>query len=280
MERIHIVDSSVSISRLGFGCARIFGGNELRASARLLDSAMRCGISHFDTAPAYGGSEEVLGAVLAGVREVTIATKIGLPRVDAGQAGVRRIIGPLYRSTVRPLLARAPALKSRLLRAGANRSPARAARPRRRFSREEILRELEDSLRRLRRTTIDVFLLHEPEGIEITDELREVFLSLKKDGVIGAYGLAFGAAPAESEAFGTVVQCRFPGPVQTVDHRDATWIYHGVLRFGLQAQHRDVRRGGAGDLIARVLREDPRATVIFSASSGHQIQRLSECCRG
>jgi len=240
---------------------------------------MRCGINHFDTAPAYGSSEDALGAVLAGVRDVTIATKIGLPRVDPRQSGVKRIMGPLYRRTVRPLLARAPALKSRLLRAASRQTTAPAPRPKRRLLRDEILRELEDSLRRLRRATVEVFLLHEPEGIEITDELREVFSSLKKDGVIGAYGLAFGARPAESEAFGTVVQCRFPGSFETVGRRDATWIYHGVLRFGLQSLDPEVGHGGAGNLITRVLGEDPRATVIFSASSVQQIERVSESCR-
>jgi D-threo-aldose 1-dehydrogenase len=279
MDKIQIQDSSVSLSRLGFGCARIFGGTELRASARLLDSAMSCGITHFDTAPSYGSSEDVLGAVLAGVSDVTIATKIGLSRAGRRQTGAARIIGPLYRKAVRPLLARAPALKSRLLRVASRPAATAAIGPKKRIGRDEVLRELEESLRRLRRTRIELFLLHEPEGIEITDELREVFLSLAKDGVIGAYGLAFGAGPTEAEPFGAVVQCRFPGSPHTSICRDATPIYHGVLRFGLSSRERDLGRLGAGALLAGVLREQPRSTVIFSASSVDQIRRIAEGCR-
>lgn len=275
MEKVLIPQSTVAISRLGFGCARVFGGSEHRHSASLLDAAIRCGIRHFDTAPAYG-SEDVLGAVLAGVSDATIATKIGLSRFNPATAPRRRrMLGPLYRSTLRPLLARAPRLKSKLLQIAANPQRAPVAMQKRRLHRDEVLREIEDSLTRLRRTTIDLYLLHEPDRIEITDELHEVFLNLQKDGLIRSFGLAFGGAPTGLGPFGTVVQCRFPDESPTTHTHDVIRIYHGVVRFGLRGGSDDGGHPTAQALISRALHSDPRSAVIFSASSTHQIKQVS-----
>src|SRR4051794_650140 len=97
--------SEVSMTRVGFGCARLFGGGEYKASSRLIEAALQAGIRHFDTAPSYGSglSENVLGAVLAGVKGVTIATKIGVSRP---QRAPRPYSGRvLYRTFARPILA-------------------------------------------------------------------------------------------------------------------------------------------------------------------------------
>src|SRR5262245_41098050 len=102
IERITVAGTDVTIARLGLGCARIFGGDELRSSARLVEAALRAGITHFDTAPSYGNgtSEAVLGEVLSGVNDATIATKIGIPRGD-GQSSRARVV---YRRMIRPWL--------------------------------------------------------------------------------------------------------------------------------------------------------------------------------
>jgi len=278
VDKLPIPDSPVAISRLGFGCARIFGGGELRSGATLIETALNCGIRHFDTAPAYG-SEDVLGAVLADVSDVTIATKIGLPRYNTEKSVARRVFGPLYRRSLRPLLGRVPAVKSRLLRLASKPVTTHAPLPKRQLHRDEVLRELEDSLHRLRRTSIDLYLLHEPETIEITDELCEIFLALQKDGVIKAFGVAFGALPTACASFGTVVQCRFPGDSPIVFGHDAVRIFHGVVRYGLQSRTEDRTRPSAGKLIAQALLSHPASTVIFSASARHQIRQIAENCR-
>ena len=277
MDRLQIPKSSVAISRLGFGCARLFGGRELRSSARLIEAAISCGIRHFDTAPAYG-SEDVLGEILADTRDITIATKIGLPRSATKGSAAKRVFGSLYRGTLRPLLGRVPAIKSRLLRLASTPALTNARIVKRQLHRDDVLRDLDESLRLLRRKKIDLYLLHEPEGIEITDELREVFLSLQKDGIIGAFGLAFGGLPTEFGSFGTVEQCRFPGDSLAVPLCDKIRVYHGVVRFGLQDRARDGTHLSAGKLIAQVLERDPGSAVIFSASSGRQIREISKNC--
>jgi hypothetical protein len=280
MDSLPVPNSSVAISRLGFGCARIFGGSELRHSATLIETAIRCGVRHFDTAPSYG-SEDVLGEILGDARGITIATKIGIPRRAHEQSPVRRMCGPLYRRTLRPLLARVPTLKPRLLRLLAKPAPTGTPVRKRQLHRDEVLREVDESLRRLRRTAIDLYLLHEPETIELTDELQDVFASLQKDGVIRSFGLAFGAQPAEPTSFGTVVQCGFPGDSSgTTPLHETLRIYHGTVRFGLQNRALDGTRPNAGNLLARALATHPAAAIIFSASAPRQIRQLSQAWVG
>jgi aryl-alcohol dehydrogenase-like predicted oxidoreductase len=63
IERVKVAGSTVIISKIGFGCGRIYAGSEIRSSARLIEAALTAGIRHFDTAPMYGlgQSEDVLG---------------------------------------------------------------------------------------------------------------------------------------------------------------------------------------------------------------------------
>ncbi len=64
----------------------------------LLRGALDLGITYFDTAPAYGSSEERLGKALAGVNGVVISTKVGeafedgRSSYDFSDAAVRRSI--------------------------------------------------------------------------------------------------------------------------------------------------------------------------------------------
>ena len=271
------ITPTLAITRLGFGCARLFGGSEFKVSAALIETALRCGIRHFDTAPAYG-SEDVLGAALANIQEITISTKIGLPRINSNSSKSTMNFGPMYRRTLRPLLARMPATKSMLLRLA--RRPAATTRPpKRSLGRDEVMRELDRSLRGLRRASIDLYLLHEPDGIEITDELRDLFQSLQNEGVIGAYGLAFGGRPTEALSFGTVVQSRFSTRSPDPSCVNTTQIYHGVLRDN--SQEAAQRRGGrpASARMAGVLAQHPAAAAIFSASTPYQIRQITETCR-
>jgi D-threo-aldose 1-dehydrogenase len=275
MQRLMIPGTPVAISRIGLGCARLFGGRELKTSARLIDAALRAGITHFDTAPAYG-SEDVLGAVLAGARGVTIATKIGLPRAIPPAALPRRFFGSVYRRSLRPVLARMPAVKARLLRAATRSARPASTGPPRRLTREEVLRELAESQRRLKRPSIDLYLLHEPDGLEITDELRELFASLQAEDVIGGYGLAFGGARNPSVHFGTAAQCRYVAETAGETHAGVARLYHGVLRHGLRVGPPIRGSGGAPEFVRRVLAADAGCAVVFSASTARQIAHIAQ----
>ena len=74
-----------SISRIGLGCVTFGREIDEAASFALLDHALERGITHFDTAAAYGGgaSETILGKWLESRKpaNITVATKI-LPPYD------------------------------------------------------------------------------------------------------------------------------------------------------------------------------------------------------
>ena len=74
-----------TFSRIGLGCVTFGREIDEDASFALLDHALERGITHFDTAAAYGGgaSETILGKWLASRKPVniTVATKI-LPPYD------------------------------------------------------------------------------------------------------------------------------------------------------------------------------------------------------
>ncbi len=69
-----------SFSRIGLGCVTFGREIDEDASFALLDHALERGITHFDTAAAYGGgaSETILGKWLASRKpaDITVATKI------------------------------------------------------------------------------------------------------------------------------------------------------------------------------------------------------------
>ena len=80
--KARVGERDIAVSQLGFGCARLFGGVEKRHASGMLERAYELGIRHFDTAPSYGHgqSENVVGDVFAGVADITVMTKVGIPR--------------------------------------------------------------------------------------------------------------------------------------------------------------------------------------------------------
>lgn len=98
MDRRPLGKSAVAVSAIGFGAFKI-GRNQgtkyaaayplpdAAAVQRLIDGVLDLGINLFDTAPAYGVSEERLGAALgARRRDVVLSTKVG----EAFEDGVSR----------------------------------------------------------------------------------------------------------------------------------------------------------------------------------------------
>lgn len=268
IQTVPVFESKVELCRIGFGCARLFGGHETSASARLIEAAVDAGIRHFDTAPAYGGgtSENVLGDVLTGLPDVTITTKVGIRPAQSAPSRASMA----YRAFFRPLLARAPALKSLLLSAASRKPaqpPATQAPARRPLLRDEIMTSLDNSLKKLKRERVDIFLVHEPDQFDLTEETVAVFDDLIRENLIGAYGLAFGRVALGEPEFGSVLQSRAQVPAQP-DRR--TQIYHGLLRHGT-GELNGSKGGPPEDTISRFLEVVPGSVIIFSASAPHQI---------
>lgn len=171
LARRGIARTAVTVTELGFGAAQL--GNLYRATSddearAAVDAAWDAGIRYVDTAPHYGLglSERRLGAALAGRPrdELVVSTKVG------------RVLEP------------SPATADRRDDQGFD-VPADHAR-RWDFSRDGILRSLDDSLRRTGLDRFDVVYLHDPDehwaqastcGVDTLVELRD-------QGVLGAIG--------------------------------------------------------------------------------------------
>ncbi|MEV6877962.1 aldo/keto reductase [Amycolatopsis sp. NPDC051128] len=172
----------LSLSRLGLGCAQL--GNLYHAisdetAAATVRRAWDEGVRYFDTAPHYGLglSETRLGAVLRAFPrdEYVLSTKVG------------RVLEP------NPDGARALDDQGFAV-------PA-AYRRRWDFSRDGVLRSLEDSLVRLGLDRVDVVYVHDPDD-HFDEALRGAFPALRElreQGVIGAFGAGMNQAPMLGE---------------------------------------------------------------------------------
>jgi aryl-alcohol dehydrogenase-like predicted oxidoreductase len=80
---------SLDVTVVGLGCNNFGGRIDEDATRAVVDAALDAGVTFFDTADIYGnqgGSEEILGRVLAGRRDrVVLATKWGKPMGDGAE---------------------------------------------------------------------------------------------------------------------------------------------------------------------------------------------------
>jgi aryl-alcohol dehydrogenase-like predicted oxidoreductase len=168
--------------RLGFGCGSLHGGKGRRQSLRLLETAIDCGITYFDTGRMYGlgAAESLLGEIGSRDRHrLTITTKAGILPAD---------------QSVRMRLAtRGIRLAHKFLPGSERYLPMPAAAHIRfhAFSRSALQSSVERSLKELRTDYIDILLLHECSLSDIQDpRVLEFLQDLKKQGKIRAFGIA------------------------------------------------------------------------------------------
>jgi predicted oxidoreductase len=163
MQYIRLGVSSLSASRLAYGCWRLAGNppaptpENRAAGRRALIAAYEAGYTLIDNANIYGRTEaeRILGAALrevSGLRErVVIATKCGIRH--AGEPDPE--------------------------------SPHRWD-----FSAEHIVAACEQSLKRLGLETIDIYLLHRPDYLADPQEIAQAFSRLKDSGKVRWFGVS------------------------------------------------------------------------------------------
>ncbi len=165
METVRIGQTGFHASKLAYGCMRIAGtwnpndidSNRREAAHKAVLAAYEAGYTLFDHADIYcaGACESLYGEVLDQVpsmrRECLVATKCGI-----------RWQG----------------------------DPNPDAPHRYDFSRKHILWSCEQSLRRLRVETIDIYQLHRPDVLMDPDEVAEAFLELHASGKVRAFGVS------------------------------------------------------------------------------------------
>ncbi|MDO6432435.1 aldo/keto reductase [Flavitalea sp. BT771] len=170
MEYRQLGESGLSASAITFGAWAIggwmWGGAERKDAVDAIRASYDQGVTSIDTAPIYGQglSEEIVGEALTGIPrdKVQIMTKYGM-RWDEkkGEFGFRS-----QDNDGRPLEVYKYAGK------------------------DSIVKECEDSLRRLRTDHIDLYQIHWPDSTTPVEETMEAVGQLLKQGKIRAAGVS------------------------------------------------------------------------------------------
>src|SRR5579859_4471524 len=155
MESAEIAGTGLRISRVGLGTWAIggwmWGGSDESEAVRTIQAAFDHGINLVDTAPVYGfGRSEEI--VGKAIAEGRLRSQI----LIATKAGLEWNDGRVFRNA----------------------------------SRARILREVEDSLRRLRTDYIDIYQVHWPDPLVLIEETADAMSTLLKQGKIRAIGVS------------------------------------------------------------------------------------------
>ncbi len=180
MEKIKLPGTDVKITPITFGAWAIggwfWGGAEENESIRAIQSAIDNGMTTIDTAPVYGfgQSEEYVGKAIQGKRDkVQILTKFGL-RWDIETPNKH--------------------IENTTDNQGNKISVYRLG------TKESVIKECENSLKRLGTDYIDLFQQHWPDSHTPVEETMEALDILKRQGKIKAGGVSNYSAEQMAEA--------------------------------------------------------------------------------
>jgi diketogulonate reductase-like aldo/keto reductase len=281
------------VPQLGFGCGDLYGGARAEDSSRLIRTAFDSGVRYFDVARLYGDgtAEAVLGQALKPVRDqVIIATKAG---IEPWRTQYRRRAA--HKAAV--LLRKAPFAR-RLIA-----EPSRPSERYGQFTRAQLSKSVDRSLKALKTDYIDIVFLHECAPADAGDpETLDVMQGLVRAGKARAWGIATHFADSlqiidRAPQAAAVVQ--IPSDVLTPNVRrvpsDGRLILtHSALKHALPAlkaalaarpeiaaRWRDVV-GGEIDpgMLAKLLlglaaQDNPHGVVLFSTSRPQRIQAMA-----
>ncbi|MDF1571423.1 MAG: aldo/keto reductase [Bacteroidales bacterium] len=168
MKKIQLGKSDVSVTPITFGAWAIggwmWGGADEKDAIEALETSLDLGISSIDTAPIYGfgKSEELVGKAIRGKRDkVEILTKYGM-KWEGEQ-------GEFYFESVH--------------------NDGYPVKIYKHASRDSVIAECEDSLRRLNTDYIDLYQIHWPDATTSIDETMEAVDRLIQQGKVRAAGV-------------------------------------------------------------------------------------------
>lgn len=170
----------------------MWGGSDRKDAIAAIRASYEHGVTSIDTAAVYGmgASEEIVGEALEGIPrdKVQIMTKFGmrwdLAGGDQGSSGQRPIRGTF-------------AFKSRD-------NSGRELDIYKYGGKESVIRECEDSLRRLRTDYIDLYQQHWPDAATPIAETMEALDQLVRSGKVRAAGVCNYDTAQMKEAAGTI----------------------------------------------------------------------------
>jgi aryl-alcohol dehydrogenase-like predicted oxidoreductase len=222
MEYAQIGKTKVEVSRIALGTWAIggwmWGGTEEKESVSTILSALGRGINLIDTAPVYGfGRSEEI--VGKAVEELGQRDKV----VIATKVGLEWRDGGVFRNS----------------------------------GRERILKEVEDSLRRLRTDYIDIYQVHWPDPLVPIEETAATMHELYDRGIIRAIGVS-NYSPQQMDRFRTVAPLDTDQPPYNLFERQ---IGRDVLPY---ARENNISVLVYGPLCRGLLTGKMRADTVFS----------------
>lgn len=197
MQYTMITGTSLKVSRIGLGTwsmgGLMWGGSDEQEAIRTIHAALESGINLIDTAPVYGfGKSEEI--VGRALAEHGRREDV----VIATKVGLEWRDGSVFRNS----------------------------------SRERIFREVEDSLRRLRTSYIDIYQVHWPDGLVPIEETAEAMALLHWQGKIRAIGVS-NYSPQQMEQFRTVAPLYVVQPPYNLFERE---IERDVLPYARETR--------------------------------------------
>ena len=168
MKIINVPNTQLKISKFIFGTGRIVNVYSKLKRQNILRHALDCGFTHFDTAPYYGfgNSEKDLGDLIKN-NNFTVTTKVGLyPNGGTDQSMLnvflRKSAGKIFKNISKVEID---------------------------FNLNKAKNSLDQSLKRLKKETIDFFALHEGNyNLIKLDEWMRWIEDIKKEGKIKYFG--------------------------------------------------------------------------------------------
>jgi aryl-alcohol dehydrogenase-like predicted oxidoreductase len=184
MEFKRLGDSEVKVTPIAFGAWAIggwmWGGAEESEAIKAINASLDLGITTIDTAPVYGfgKSEELVGQALKGITrdKYQILTKYGM--------NWRTAQGEYYFDTID--------------------NSGKPLKVYRYSGKEAVMKDCEDSLRRLRTDYLDLLQIHWPDGTTPISETMEAIAKLLEQGKIRAAGVCNYSVAQVDEALKTV----------------------------------------------------------------------------
>lgn len=199
MQYNQLGQSQVKVSAITFGAWAIggwmWGGADARDAVAAIHTALDLGITSIDTAPIYGFglSEELVGKALEGStrQQVQLLTKYGM-RWDSTEGKLAMMSQDAQGREV----------------------------PIHKFAgKQSIIRECENSLRRLRTDYIDLYQIHWPDVTTPIDETMEAVALLIEQGKVLTSGVCNYSAAQMATAEETLVQVSNQVPYSMVERQ-------------------------------------------------------------
>lgn len=250
MHQVVIPGTELKVSRFIFGTGSLFNAGSRKARLNVLAAAREHGFTHFDTAPYYGfgWAERDLAPLLAAHPQLTVTSKVGI--FSAGGENqpelmvlARKAMGHLIRPISKPQV---------------DWNVARAR------------RSLDASLKRLGRTRIDLYTLHDPDlSLVDTEEWQRWLERESVSGRIGNYGISVDAprlAPFLTTRSGLAKVIQTTDSLQRQEADQIT--QHGrplQVTYGYVSAARAAGPVDVPSVLAAALNRNPDGAVIVSS---------------